>query len=743
MQALMLAAGMGKRLGKYTQGNTKCMLKIQDKTLIERAIEALYEAGIRRFVIVVGYKGDNLKRFLLEECDNPIVKEMDLVFIENEVYDKTNNIYSLYLAKDELEKDDTILLESDLIYDYELIKRLVDSPEKNLVSVAKYEEWMDGTVIKIGEDDKVSEFIEKKNFSFDEIDSYYKTVNIYKLGKEFSKKEFIPFLEAYLKAYGENEYYELVLKIIAHLSRSQLKALDVSDIDWYEIDDAQDLDIANCIFSDGVEKQHNFHSRYGGYWRFRKLMDYCYLVNPYYPPHKMIEKINYFSSQLISQYPSGQKVQTINAGRLLGYTDEKYLAVGNGAAELINALGRTLKGKMYVSKSVFNEYMRCFNDCEFNIYDMSENGFDFDLDAIRENIDSNDIICIVNPDNPTGAFIKQEDIIPIIEECERKNKKIIIDESFIDFASSDERYSLINNETLEKYKNLIVVKSISKSYGIPGLRLGVLATSDEELLKEINKNLSIWNINSFGEYFLQIANLYKKDYEKSCDMIATERERFIGELRTIPGVTVYDSRANFVLIQLTNYDSTLLSSQLLAQNIFIKDLKTKNAFKDQNFIRLAVKSKEENNYLLSVLRSIMCPVIDNKHDKETIIPVSEKELSRNLLVGEIVSDVENFRESGLDKVCVVAQTEEEANYLKEVLDKLAKGTIVLNSQKAQEESVMIPNSHGYDAVISYKNVGEKVENRVLYYVARFDKELASTKNSGVQKLEKRIKQNND
>ena len=215
MQALMLAAGMGKRLKKYTANNTKCMLKIHEKTLIERAVEALLESGVNKLILVVGYQGENLKKFLLEECKNPKIKEMKFEFIDNSIFDKTNNIYSLALAKEELIKDDTIMLESDLIYDYELIKRIVESKEPNLVSVAKYEQWMDGTVIKIDDEKNVLEFIEKKNFSFDELDEYYKTVNIYKFSKEFAKKEFVPFLDAYIKSYGENEYYELVLKIIA------------------------------------------------------------------------------------------------------------------------------------------------------------------------------------------------------------------------------------------------------------------------------------------------------------------------------------------------------------------------------------------------------------------------------------------------------------------------------------------------------------------------------------------------
>ena len=602
MKALMLAAGMGKRLGRYTAGNTKCMLKIGDKTLIERACEALYQAGITDFTIVVGYKGENLKKFLLEECDNPIVKKMNFKFIDNDVYDKTNNIYSLYLAKDELLEDDTILLESDLIYDYDLVKRIVDSKEENVVSVAKYTQWMDGTVIKIGDESNITEFIEKKDFKFDEIDQYYKTVNIYKFSKEFSSKEFVPFLDAYIKAYGENEYYELVLKIIAHLSRSKLKALDVSDLKWYEIDDAQDYDITNCIFSKGKEKLENFQKRYGGYWRFDGLLDYCYLVNPYYPPKAMLDKINHESRELITQYPSGQKTECINAGRLFNDTYEDYLCVGNGAAEVINCLGRVLKGNMAVTSTVFNEYVRCFGDCNINKIDMEASGYQYDMESLANAIVNNDIICIVNPDNPTGSFIDKESMLKLLDKAKELNKTVIFDESFIDFSSKDVRYSLISNEILEKYPNLIVVKSISKSYGIPGVRLGVLASSNVDLINQIKKYLSVWNINSYGEYWLQIANLYKKDYVKACDKIDEVRAKMIEYLKTIPGVHVYDSQANFVMCRLDGYDSTQLAIDLLEDNIFIKDLKTKQVFLGKDFVRLAVRTEEDNNRLIKSIK---------------------------------------------------------------------------------------------------------------------------------------------
>lgn len=602
MKALMLAAGMGKRLGKYTAGNTKCMLKIGNKTLIERACEALYESGITDFTIVVGYKKENLKRFLLEECDNPIVKKMNFTFIDNDIYDKTNNIYSLYLAKDKLLDDDILLLESDLIYDYELISRLVNNDESNLVSVAKYSQWMDGTVIKVDQDNNITEFIEKKDFNFNNINDYYKTVNVYKFSKEFLSKEFVPFLEAYINAYGENEYYELVLKIIAHISRSNLKALDVSDLKWYEIDDAQDYDITSCMFSIGKEKLINFQKRYGGYWRFDGLLDYCYLVNPYYPSNNLLNKMNFEFRELLTQYPSGQKIECINASRLFSDTNEDYLCVGNGAAELINTLGEELSGTMSVTSTVFHEYERCFKKCQINKIDVEKYNYKYDVNVLLNELDNNDILCIVNPDNPTGSFIKLNDINVILEKAKSLNKTVIFDESFIDFSNEHDRYSLITNEYLDKYPNLIVVKSISKSYGIPGIRLGVLASSNIELINKIKSDLPVWNINSYAEYWLQIANLYKKEYINACNKIDVVRQKFVNELRTISNIEVYDSEANFIMCNLYDYDSTQLAIDLLENNIFIKDLKTKDAFKGKNFIRLAVRTEEENDQLVKLMK---------------------------------------------------------------------------------------------------------------------------------------------
>ena len=153
----MLAAGMGKRLGRYTQNATKCMVPVNGKTLIEYCIEALLKAGIRTMIIVIGYKGDALKKFL-----DGKYPEMRITWIENPVYDKTNNIYSLFLASSELEKDDTILLESDLIFDPAIIGELIENPEPNLAVVSHFEPWMDGTVTLIDSQNNITGMLGKK-----------------------------------------------------------------------------------------------------------------------------------------------------------------------------------------------------------------------------------------------------------------------------------------------------------------------------------------------------------------------------------------------------------------------------------------------------------------------------------------------------------------------------------------------------------------------------------------------------
>lgn len=598
MQALMLAAGMGRRLGKYTEAMTKCMISVGGRTLLERTVDALKEAGIRKFVMVVGWEADRLVDFIRDN-----IRDMEFEFVYNHDYATTNNIYSLYLAKEHLLLDDTILLESDLVYDQSLLRRMVEAPEEDLVAVAPYEQWMDGTVATLDDDGNISDFIAKKDFSFYNADQYYKTVNIYKFSREFSKKHYLPFLEAYIKAYGMNQYYETVLKVIAHISNTRLHAYVLQDLPWYEIDDAQDLDIANTLFAPEDEKLHAYERHFGGYWRFPGLKDFCYLVNPYFPPRKMVDQMKYSYTPLLEQYPSGMEIQKLLAGKMF-HLDPDFLLVGNGAAELINTLGCVTTGRVIVSIPAFNEYVRCFAGCEIVPVDAAANDYvSRPMDMLAQAA-AGDTVVLVNPDNPSGQLVEKQQMLAFVEACGARNVRCVVDESFVDFAAPDKRFSLLTEDILQAYPWLVVVKSISKSYGVPGLRLGIIASADSALLRQLREAMPIWNINSFGEYFLQIYGLYAAEYEAACDRIAENRLWLSEELRRIPYLTVYPSQANYIMCRVSPpWTAKELAARLLAKHrILIKSLSQKTGFAGKEYIRVAVKDQAENNALIQALK---------------------------------------------------------------------------------------------------------------------------------------------
>ena len=227
MQAVILAAGMGKRLKELTRDNTKCMVKVNGVSLIERMLTQLDRHAMRRIVIVVGYKSRELIDFI-----GTLSVRTPIVYVHNPVYDKTNNIYSLALAKQYLCEDDTLLLESDLIFEDRVIDELLSDPRDTLALVDKYESWMDGTCVKLTENDDIEAFVPGKKFVFEEMGSYYKTVNIYKFSRHFSVTHYVPFLDAYSHALGNNEYYEQVLRVIAMLDDPEIKAKRLSGGSW-------------------------------------------------------------------------------------------------------------------------------------------------------------------------------------------------------------------------------------------------------------------------------------------------------------------------------------------------------------------------------------------------------------------------------------------------------------------------------------------------------------------------------
>lgn len=602
MQAIILAAGMGRRLGEYTKDNTKCMVPVNGVPLIDRLLGQLSRLKLDRVVIVVGYEGGKLVKHIGE-----LYTDLNIEFVENPVYSRTNNIYSLWLAKDYLQQDDTILVESDLIFDDVLLNMLIDNPFPNLALVSKYETWMDGTMVRIDSDCNIVNFVPKDAFDYSNAGKYYKTVNIYKFSKEFSTRKYVPFLEAYTKAVGNNEYYENVLRIISFLNSSDLKALPVTNAKWYEIDDKQDLDIAEALFAEEKDIIRKYYGRFGGFWRFPKMLDFCYLVNPFFGESRIVEEMKANFGTLVLEYPSGLKVNTLLASKCWG-VKEDYIVPGNGAAELIKELMGILPGTLGIVRPTFEEYpnRRSTEDLVTFIPDRPD--YRYTADDLKDFFGRNhaDNILVINPDNPSGNFIPANDLLSLAEWCGERGTRLIVDESFVDFSDGYVHNTLLHDRILEEYPHLVVLKSISKSYGVPGIRLGILCSADMELMASIRKSLSIWNINSFAEFFMQIFTKYEKDYHRACTRFAEERDRFGRELSGIPFLHVMPSQANYFLCRiLPPYTAGgLVLTMLKRFDILTRDCSTKAGLDGGQYMRIAVRSREDNDRLLAAFRQL-------------------------------------------------------------------------------------------------------------------------------------------
>ncbi|MBR3657101.1 MAG: aminotransferase class I/II-fold pyridoxal phosphate-dependent enzyme [Prevotella sp.] len=621
MQAIILAAGMGRRLGELTKENTKCMVPVNGVRLIDRLLRQLSTLPLTRIIIVIGYKGKELKEYIQSTFLVPHStfhiphSTLHIDFVENPIYDKTNNIYSLSMVKEQLQQDDTLLIESDLIFSDRLFPMILENPYPNLALVAKYESWMDGTMVRLDEDQYIVNFISKQAFDYADVDSYYKTVNIYKFSREFLQQQYVPFLDAYTKAVGNNEYYENVLRIISLLNSHNMKALPIGNEKWYEIDDKQDLDIAEALFADDQDVIRKYYGRYGGFWRFPQMLDFCYLVNPYFPSKRMKDELRSNFDTLLTEYPSGMKVNTLIASKSFGVS-EPYIVPGNGAAELIKVLMEGMDGKVGFIRPSFEEYPNRYDPSQQVTFVPSNEDYRYTADDLMAYFGDADIksLLLINPDNPSGNFIPKADVLRLAQWCEERAIRLVVDESFVDFSDTRSEEcgvrsdnSLLSDEILESYPHMAVMKSISKSFGVPGLRLGILASADTDLIARIKKEVSIWNLNSFAEFFMQIYNKHESDYLKACDKFLAERDSFEQHLRSVPFLRVMPSQANYFLCEvLPPYTATEIVIHMLRQhNILTRDCSKKPGLDPtKQYMRIAVRNHEDNMRLIEGLRKM-------------------------------------------------------------------------------------------------------------------------------------------
>lgn len=350
------------------------------------------------------------------------------------------------------------------------------------------------------------------------------------------------------------------------------------------------------------------YSRYGGFWRYPEMLDFCYLVNPYFSSSGIIKEIQDFFPVLVSGYPSGMDVNSALAGECWGIMPQ-HIIVGNGASELIKAITAELEGKVGVIRPTFEEYPNRLPDDRVETYVPQNESFRYGADDIIEYFGRHPVnaLLLINPDNPSGNFIPIEGIYKVASWCESRKMQFVLDESFVDFSVGYEHNTFLHDEILEKFPHLCVVKSISKSYGVPGLRLGILCSANEGLIARLKKQVSIWNINSFAEYFMQIYPKYRNAYRRACDQFIQAREDFEMELKKIPFIRVMPSQANFFFLEvLPPYKPRELCTILLEKyGILASACLAKKGIAPDRYMRIAIRNHCDNEHFIKALKELL------------------------------------------------------------------------------------------------------------------------------------------
>tara|TARA_B110000003_G_scaffold126842_1_gene128926 strand:- start:11774 stop:13561 length:1788 start_codon:yes stop_codon:yes gene_type:complete len=588
MIAIILAAGYGNRMRPLTDNEHKTLLKINDITIIDNIIDSLIDNAVNNIVVVTGYRSEELKNYLLNNYN-----DVNFQFVNNKDFKTTNNIYSLSLAFKNIKIDsDIILIESDLIYDYKIICNLINDSNKNVALVSKYHSGMDGTVVKIGTKNKITEVIpphlQDSDFSFT---GKYKTLNIYKFSQDFTNNIFSKLLNYYSEVIDDNCYYELVLGILIYMQKEDIYSLLVDNKDWIEVDDTNDIRIAEYKF--GKEKKKEIlGNAWGGYWNY-EIVDFSFIRNMYFPTPSMIADIKNNIEELIWNYGSSNKIFNKKLSYYL-LKDEKRLCALNGAAQIYPFINnKYCDVKVLMPSPTFGEYEKIFNNKEY----YKDDGL-FDFKKISNKIQNNDIIVFVNPNNPTGTFTKSENIYDLIKN--HPKKLFIIDESFIDFSNSLSISEISGSELLD---NFLIIKSMSKSHGFPGVRIGYVYSNNLNLISEIKNSLPVWNFNSFAEYFLEIMLKYRNEFKISIDKTVNDRNDFIKNMKLQKWVNkVFDSSADFILVETDTKILNLIGKLLNQDSIYIRDVSSK--FNDgKSYFRFAVRTSNENNLMISKINN--------------------------------------------------------------------------------------------------------------------------------------------
>ncbi len=583
-----MAAGSGKRMRPLSDKIHKTLLQVQGRSIIQWIVDALLENGITDLVIVTGYQAASIRAHLAE-----VYPSLNITYIHNERYEQTNNIYSMAMALNGITIDgEVVLIECDLIFEPAVIKRLLASPRSNIALVDRYRSGMDGSVVSISEG-VITEVItpDRQGPGF-VLEDKYKTLNIYRFSKEFCSGPFKKLVTYYASAISDNVYYELVLGIIIYLQHATIHAETLQGERWAELDDPNDVNLARFQFDPSVRKATLARS-FGGHWNY-DIQDFCFIRNMYFPTWAVLSQLRGNLPALLQNYGSSQEVLDEKMAYFLLCRPEAVHAL-NGVSQLYPWLQHCFEGcKPLICKPTFGEYSRIFPHAETYSDEVG-----MAVDEIAARAQGCDLLVLTTPNNPTGSVLPTAWIHEYA--AGHPDKTIIVDESFGDFSDEPSLLQMLEAQPLP---NVILLKSLSKALGVPGLRLGYVYTTNPRFSDYMRTAVPIWNLNSMAEYFLEIIVKYRPVMQASFARTKADRVAFAAELRELPIVkTVYPSGGNFLLVALClsrEETGSLVEGLMLRQGLYVKDVSSR--FQGtEGYLRLAVRLPAENSVLVRCL----------------------------------------------------------------------------------------------------------------------------------------------
>ena len=345
-------------------------------------------------------------------------------------------------------------------------------------------------------------------------------------------------------------------------------------------------------------------SIYGGYWN-ENLKDFRFMTNPYFPPDAFMDSLTTRVAQLVKSYPSTNwYVSELYAGLI--DLDKDQLVLANGASELIAAIIDLYVDHLCVPIPTFDEYINRARDLGKKVTTVYwEPGSDFDetafIDTVRES--QANTALLIRPNNPTGSLITRKKTIAVMDAL-RDIDLIIVDESFLEFCADPEEETVSN--LMDDYPNLIILKSLSKIYGIPGLRLGYVSSTNTDWISTIRRHLPLWGINALAQYFVEELPKYDREFQDACVSVRKASVVLSGGLGTLQGLRAYSTTANFVLCKLPpeRSSASLVDDLWDIDKILINDCSNKAGL-DQSFIRLASRTSDDNAMLVDVMKQVV------------------------------------------------------------------------------------------------------------------------------------------